>query len=106
MSLLGDLQLDFETLADDPIEMGIHYGKSVLQAVSGRVSMPKEYFDNFVAPKKASQQKQNIAPIKSSAAARTSVKPLRDNKRMPFRRDYQTLAAAAYARKRQLVGSL
>lgn len=35
MSLLSDLALAYETLADDPIEMGIHYGKSVLKALSG-----------------------------------------------------------------------
>lgn len=30
MSLLTNLTLAYETLADDPIEVGIHYGKSIL----------------------------------------------------------------------------
>jgi hypothetical protein len=34
MSLLDSLTLAYETLADDPIEVSIQYGKSILQAVS------------------------------------------------------------------------
>lgn len=107
MSLLSDLQLDFEALADDPIEMGIHYGKTVLQVVSSKVSTPKQYFDSFVAPQKTTKQKQNTQLAKSPvAAARTDVVRPTDSSRLGFRRDYQTLAATAYARKRQVVGSL
>lgn len=34
MSLLANLNLTYETLADDPIEVGIHYGKSILSVFS------------------------------------------------------------------------
>ncbi len=34
MSLLSDLTLTYENLADDPIEVGIHYGHSILGALS------------------------------------------------------------------------
>lgn len=33
-SLLSELALDYEILADDPIEMGIHYGQSILSQMS------------------------------------------------------------------------
>jgi len=35
--LLTDLTLGYELLADDPIEVGIHYGKSVLNVLSSSV---------------------------------------------------------------------
>ena len=38
MSLLSNLTLSYEILADDPIEMGIHYGKSILNALVGKSS--------------------------------------------------------------------
>ena len=34
MSLLADLKLSYEMLADDPVEVGIHFGKSVLDVAS------------------------------------------------------------------------
>ncbi len=106
MSLLGDLQLDFEALADDPIEMGIHYGKSVLQVVSSRVSTPKQYLDNLVTAQKVRRHKPKTLLVKSSNSAQTVVGYDRTKSRAAFRRDYQTITATAYARKRQLVGSL
>jgi hypothetical protein len=42
MSTLSDLTLSYETLADDPIEMGIHYGKSVLNVLSGKLTQLAE----------------------------------------------------------------
>lgn len=35
MSLLDNLALSYEIHVNDPIEVGIHYGKSILQALSG-----------------------------------------------------------------------
>lgn len=39
MSLLADLQLNYENLADDPIDRGIYYGKSVLQALTSPIQL-------------------------------------------------------------------
>lgn len=41
MSLLQNLTLSYENLADDPIEMGIHYGHSILGALSARLITPR-----------------------------------------------------------------
>lgn len=38
MSLLKNLTLSYEMHANDPVEVGIHYGKSILQALSAKVS--------------------------------------------------------------------
>ena len=43
MSLLADLQLNYENLADDPIDRGIFYGKSVLQALTSPVQLAPAY---------------------------------------------------------------
>ena len=39
MSVLANLQLQYENLADDPIDRGIFYGKSVLQALASPMQM-------------------------------------------------------------------
>lgn len=41
MSLLENLTLSYETLADDPIEKGIHYGHSILGALSAKLVTPR-----------------------------------------------------------------
>ncbi len=41
MSLLSDLTIAYEVLADDPIEQGIRYGHSVLDALSARIITPR-----------------------------------------------------------------
>ena len=39
MSVLTNLQLQYENLADDPIDRGIFYGKSVLQALTAPLQL-------------------------------------------------------------------
>lgn len=72
MNLLDNLTLAYETLADDPIEVSIQYGKSILQAVS-----PK--------PKAAQQTGQKVVPFtvhgrgvrRDAVYVRRSVLPVR-----------------------------
>jgi len=41
MSILGDLKLAYETLADDPIEVSLYYGHSILSVLPQSVT-PKQ----------------------------------------------------------------
>ena len=43
MGLLSNLTLAYETLADDPIEMGIHYGQSILDLIAGPTESVNEH---------------------------------------------------------------
>lgn len=42
MSILADLTLAYETLADDPIVKGISYGKSILSTIDAQLLEPTE----------------------------------------------------------------
>lgn len=73
MSLLADLTLAYETLADDPIEMGIHYGKSILHALSPSSSSlvpsshPKESSSSPVSFARAASHIQINRTVRRSA---------------------------------------
>ncbi len=42
MSILANLTLAYETLADDPIVKGISYGKSILSTIDAQIVEPAE----------------------------------------------------------------
>lgn len=46
--LLSELTLDYEILADDPIEMGIHFGQSILNHVSSSIDSARQYSNEVV----------------------------------------------------------
>lgn len=46
--LLSELTLDYEILADDPIEMGIHFGQSILNHVSSGMESARSYSAGIV----------------------------------------------------------
>lgn len=50
MSLLSDLTLSYETSANDPIEMGLHYGHNILNILSAKVASEVESVRSFRAP--------------------------------------------------------
>lgn len=102
-SLLADIALDFEALANDPIEMGIHYGKSVLQILSDKVAAPKLFLDEMVAAKPAviyKETKQPAPKFQTSTTTRFNLD------RRSFRRDFESLSTRDYSQRRELVGSL
>lgn len=47
-NLLSELTLDYEILADDPIEMGIHFGQSILNHVSSGLDSARQYSSEVV----------------------------------------------------------
>lgn len=75
MSLLSNLTLAYENLVDDPIEMGIAYGKSILSAVGSSGAEAK-----FV-PKRAVVQ----MPRRATVARVVSVRRPEHSNYMNFR---------------------
>lgn len=73
MSLLADLTLSYEILADDPIEVGIHYGKSILQVLSTKLSVQPA----AVAPRRPSfyhkQATVTSRPLRNRAAKKRTI---------------------------------
>ena len=112
MSLLGDLRLDFETLADDPIDMGIYYGKSVLQVFSDRVVQPlRTTMDEMVAPVQLNTvlatPEKTVQPQVRTAIPRSTYTPRTTSfDRRNFRRDFEPVVTRTYSQRRDMVGSL
>lgn len=48
-TLLSELALDYEILADDPIEMGIHFGQSILNHVHSGLDSVRSYSSEVVS---------------------------------------------------------
>lgn len=81
MSLLSDLALAYETLADDPIEMGIHYGKSVLKVLSGTTKQAEASLRNSLpspAVRSNIAVRSRRAPRVQAAAPRQAATTRRD----------------------------
>ncbi len=84
MSLLSDLALAYETLADDPIDMGIHYGKSILKALSGapkqaeaklRSSLPKPAVRSNIAVRSRMVSRSQPVAERRDFSAAYSIRP-------------------------------
>ena len=105
-NLLADIALEFEALANDPIEMGIHYGKSVLKVLSNRVSKPIIMLDGMAARYTVDTKIKTEVTTKplQSPRFRTTNTPLPS--RASFRRNFDQVQTAAYTQRRGLVGSL
>ncbi len=112
MSLLGDLRLDFETLEDDPIDKGIYYGKSVLQAFSDRIIQPLSttmgdmVMDTKPLPALAKEGTAAYYPRRLAAMKPTYTPRTTSFDRRNFRRDFSSVTARTYANRREMVGSL
>lgn len=107
--LLADIKLDFEALASDPIEFGVHYGKSVLKVLTDKVTKPIEMLDGMAA--RYSTQPSSKIPEKPIFAKPSKSQRFRSSSTQPpgrasFRRNFEQVQTAAYAQRRGLVGSL
>ncbi len=106
MSLLSNLTLDYEILADDPIEMGIRYGKSILSSVSDTVVAAEQFVEQ------QQFKKRQAVPVKLQArtpATRRPQAPKRDLSSSASRRsfiDYSARSTAMGYSRRNMVGAL
>ena len=104
-SLFADITLDFEALADDPIEQGIRYGKNILHVLSDKVAEPKKQFTEMIAKYQPVIQPKPLSSYKPRLVVATPAR-VSTERRSNFRRDYESLATRAYTQRRELVGSL
>ena len=105
MSLLADLTLNYEMLADDPIEVGIHYGQSILNMLSGTVTAAEHMVQ---LPKISSRARTPVAPRRANRPDYRAILNRPDQSQTATRRnfiDYSTRKSQTYTR-RTLVGAL
>lgn len=104
--LLSDIKLDFEALASDPIEVGMHYGKSVLRVLSNKVTKPTAMLDDMAVRYKIDSKPKVAAISKPISSQRLRNATAQPPGRANFRRNFEQVQTAAYAQRRGLVGSL
>lgn len=100
-SLLADLTLDYEQLFNDPIEMGIHYGHSILNYftpdyfsnISSEQSLPRR-FSRFID--KQRNQITKPAPIETFRQVETYSLPV-------IKREASNTRDQVYYQKRKAV---
>ncbi|RTK95140.1 hypothetical protein EKI60_01650 [Candidatus Saccharibacteria bacterium] len=106
MSLLSNLTLDYEILADDPIEMGIRYGKSILSSVSNTVVAAEQFVEQ------QQFKKRQTVPVKvqvrATAARRPQAAQRNHSSSSPRRSfiDYSARSTAMGYSRRNMVGAL
>lgn len=109
MSLLSDLTIAYEVLADDPIEQGIRYGHSVLDALSAKIITPR-LPEPVLETAAAYSYKMPITESVITQPQRTEVQPriqsrLRRESAGYSSRGFKTRSSVDYTR-RAMVGSL
>ncbi len=103
MSLLTDLTLAYETLADDPIEVGIHYGKSILRALSPSSSSSVSSSDSHKSSSSPVSLARVASRIQINRTVRRSVAPTEVPRASYL--NYATRRPVGYT-QRNLVGAL
>ncbi len=83
--LLSNLNLGYELTADDPIEMGIHYGESILNFVSAKIqsavgntpvetnSSPKYFSDSNHVARAFLNAKREVKPRINEVKTRSQI---------------------------------
>ena len=83
--LLSNLNLGYELTADDPIEMGIHYGESILNFVSAKIqsatgssqvetdSSPKYFSDSNHVARAFLSAKREVKPRINETKTRSQI---------------------------------
>lgn len=81
MSLLTDLHMAYETLADDPIEQGIRYGHSILDSLTTIVTprLPEPVVEtasaySYTMPITREIVEQTVVPTSSQTIAPTGLR--------------------------------
>lgn len=104
--LLSDIKLDFEALANDPIEVGIHYGKSVLQVLSNKITKPLVLLDQMSERYSVDALSAVKVTPKIAKVVHTRNAIIQPPNRVSFRRNFEQVQTSAYVQRRNLVGSL